>query len=169
MARAQLPYGTRWQRCRPDCGCATQNPSRFDACTCKSGCLRGSADKRIIADYALRVNMSLMGTGPGGMLYCPLTGHPFHYVNGHVDKIGPLYLPGKIILVSSEGNLQRGALQRRGEDIPRLAEYAADIAAASARVSPRRDGDIPPRPPRKQTGRKTVTGTDSVLSGPYGL
>jgi hypothetical protein len=169
MARKQLPPGTRWQRCRPDCGCSTQNPSRYDACTCKSGCLRGSADRRIRDDYALMVNQVMMGgLAPNGHLWCPITGHPFHWVNGHVDKIGDLYLPGKIVLVSSEGNLMRGILQARGEDMPGIARYVADIAAASSRVTPRVDGEITRRPQRKQTAARTVSGINALMSGPYG-
>lgn len=115
------------------------------------------------------VNLAMMdGTAPNGHLWCPITGHPFHWVNGQVDKIGSLYLPGKIVLVSAEGNLMRSVLQAKGEDMPGIDRYIADIADASSTVTPRVAGEIGRRPARKQTASNTVSGIDALMSGPYG-
>lgn len=165
MPKLKSGPAIRWQRCTAKCGC-DRNPSRYDRCRCKGGCERGSVDRLQRTLYALAVNLIMMkgwASKRHGLLYCPITGHPFYFADGHVDKVGPLYLPGSVVLVSAEGNLMRSHTE-----LPNLAGYIADIQSASANVRVTAKSDLSPLPARRQTGKGTVSGADALLSGPYG-
>lgn len=159
---------TRWNRCRPDCGC-DGNPSKFHACKCNRGCLRGRDDRKQLLAYAIDVLASFHGRHA---FVCPLTGLAFPWEDSEVDRITPSlgYIPGNVILTSRLGNSLRGILQSDGTDLPRVTQYRLDVLHASASVRVTRKCHLPTLTPRND-GRDIVARRDDlglILNGPYG-
>lgn len=171
---------TRWNRCTSACGCSDVNKAS-DACRCKGGCERGSADRAQRDAYALNVLHAMgMWDGTSWDATCPLTGLTFDVREGEVDKANEAagYVPGNVVMVSRGGNQERGKLQQHYGDMAGVARYAADVARAGALVPVLRKRDVVK--PAKRDSRKDarafrpssyVPANDmhNVRFGPYGV
>lgn len=127
----------------------------------------GSADRAQRGIYAIAVTVALTGQPMvDGMLTCPITGERFAVAYGEVDKADPArgYVPGNIAMVSKRGNQGRSTLQQHYSDMPGVARYVRDVAAASAGVAIQRKRDAVPM--WEAMGRKGYE--LAVLAGPYG-
>lgn len=161
---------TRWNRCTPACGCADVN--KADAgCRCKGGCERGSADRRQRDAYALSVLYGMgLWDGISEVATCPLTGHTFDVATGEVDKANEAsgYVPGNVVMVSRQGNQERGKLQQHYGDMAGVARYAADVARAGATAHVMRKCDLAPFS-KRQGGEAPASDMRNVRFGPYGV
>lgn len=161
---------TRWNRCTSACGCADVNKAD-DMCRCKGGCERGSADRAQRDAYALSV-LHAMGLwdGVSMMATCPLTGHAFDVREGEVDKANEAagYVPGNVVMVSRQGNQERGKLQQHYGDMAGVARYAADVAKAGATVPVLRKCHVV-KPVKRAGGAAPAKDMRNVRFGPYGV
>jgi hypothetical protein len=166
---------TRWNRCTAACGCADVNV-KDNGCRCKGGCERGSADRYQMRAYAIAINEAMTGftMTADGMLVCPITRKAFHVSHGEVDKANPHagYVAGNVVLVSRQGNQERGKLQQHYGDMAGAARYIVDVAIASADVTVTRKRDLTGD---VRDALRSVAGGDApsatfhnVLAGPYG-
>lgn len=160
---------TRWNRCTAACGCADVNV-RDAACRCKGGCERGSADRRQRDQYALSVLFGMgLWDGVSDEAICPLTGHAFDIHTGEVDKANEAagYVPGNVVMVSRQGNQERGKLQQHYGDMAGVARYVADVFAASQGAHIMRKCDLP-QFAKSQGGEAPAKDMRNVRFGPYG-
>lgn len=179
--RRGIKSGTRWDRCKPECGCTDPNEGKRDIhCDCRSNkCERDSYSDAARRRYALKVTENLTGPRDGnGYLVCPLTGNLFHVTTGEVDRCVPAlgYIPGNIVLVSRAGNQERGKLQQHFADLLGASRYAEDVVEASDYI------DIPSGTVAKNTRHEIAFDIErakredvpseimlNVLRGEYGI
>jgi hypothetical protein len=117
----------RWNRHTDTCSGVTATGK---AC---QGCGSDPASRQQRQAYALLVTLALTG----GRMVCPLTGGALVGGQVEVDRVDPAlgYVPGNVVLLSTDGNQGRSALQATGSDLPNVSAYRAAVTAASARVS----------------------------------
>lgn len=160
---------TRWNRCTSACGCADVNVAS-DLCRCKGGCERGSADRAQRDAYALDVLFHMgLWDGQSYSATCPLTGHTFDVREGEVDKANEAagYVPGNVVMVSRQGNQERGKLQQHYGDMAQADRYAADVARAGMRATVLRKRDVV-KPVKRKGGAAPASDMHNVRRGPYG-
>lgn len=175
--REAFKHGTRWDRCKPSCGCI--DPNEADRhCGCTSGkCERDSRSDAARRVYALAVTVSMTGANNNGYVVCPITGNEFHVTTGEVDRAVPAlgYVPGNIVLVSRAGNQERAKLQQHYSDMPGAERYRDDVADASVYVTVPGGSDAKRALPAIKFDRARADRDDNpspimlnVLRGPYG-
>jgi len=111
-----------------------------------------------------------MWDGVGTDATWPLTGRTFDVREGEVDKANESagYVPGNVVMVSRQGNQERGKLQQHYGDMAGHARYAADVARAGATVPVLRKRDIV-KPAKRKGGAAPAMDMRNVRFGPYGL
>lgn len=107
----------------------TQAPARWS----KSHPSWGSARRVQRNAYAYMVTMVMTG----GKVECPCCGVALNLDTAEVDRVVPAldYREGNIVYVCRACNQSRAAVQSTGGDWTHVEQYAADVAAASSRVT----------------------------------
>jgi hypothetical protein len=110
-----------------------------------------------------------MWDGKGTTATCPLTGHAFDVREGEVDKANESagYVPGNVVMVSRQGNQERGKMQQHYGDMAGAARYAADVAKAGAMATVLRKCHVV-KPDKRKGGAAPAKDLRNVRFGPYG-
>jgi hypothetical protein len=130
---------TRWNRCKATCGCSDVNVPNSVECACWNTCYgKCERDRRTNAQmraYAVSVNVALTGVPitDDGYILCPLTNTMVHVSLCEVDKANPHegYVMGNVVMVSKQGNQERGKLQKYYGDMAGSERYIVDVMNAS--------------------------------------
>lgn len=172
---------TRWNRCKATCGCTDVNVPKREECACWETCFgKCERDRRTNAQmraYAVAVNEAMTGLPmtETGYILCPLTEKVVHISLCEVDKANPHegYVMGNVVMVSKQGNQERGKLQKYYGDMAGADRYAHDVAIASEGI------DILPVSAAFNDRARYAANTSAkvecdphmanVLNGPYGI